>query len=400
MGFLDLIKSKIAPHKYAPMLSGAQPYIRTYGGDVNNYDVVQQALSCIAQEVSKLKPRHIINEGADMQPAKDKAIQKILDNPNAYMTASDFLEKITNILFLKCNAFIVPGYSGKQLTELYPIDPDVVTFLYDDNNNLYVNFKFRNGYEYEIEYTKIIHIRHNFGLNDFLGGDVNGHPNLDILEDAIELNYQMLNGVKGAMKSSAAVNGVIKYNTYYDDGKLTANLQELTERLRNNESGFLPLDMKAEFIPINKQVQLVDEKTLEFIDAKILRHFGVSLAVLTGDFTTEQYEAFYQKTLEPLIIKFNQAFTKTLFNDNERARGNNIVFMAPYLQYMKMDQKLEMVRLLGDAGDIYENEKRVIFGLDPLPELAGKRMQSLNYVDVSIANQYQLQGGNNESKQE
>lgn len=400
MGFLDLIKSKFTTHKYAPMLSGATPYIRTYGGSVNNYDVVQQALTCIAQEVSKLKPRHIINEGADMKPAADNSLQKVLNNPNAYMTASDFLEKVTNILFLKCNAFIIPAYSGNRLIELFPIDPDEVVFLNDEQNNLYINFKFRNGYEYEIDYTKVIHIRHNFALNDFLGGDANGHPNLDVLEDAIELNYDMLNGVKSAMKSSAAVNGVIKYNTMFDADKMAANLKELTERLQNNESGFLPMDLKGEYIPINKQVQLVDEKTLEFIDAKILRHFGVSLAVLTGDFTTEQYEAFYQKTLEPLIIKFNQAFTKTLFTDNERAFGNNIVFMAPYLQYMKMEQKLEMVRLLGDAGDIYENEKRVIFGLDPLPELAGKRMQSLNYVDVSIANQYQLKGGTNEQTEQ
>ena len=50
-----------------------------------------------------------------------------------------------------------------------------------------------------------------------------------------------------------------------------------------------------------------------------------------------------------------------------------------------------MVRVLGDSGSLYENEKRVAFGLRPLPELAGVRKQSLNYVDVEIANQYQLQ---------
>ena len=58
---------------------------------------------------------------------------------------------------------------------------------------------------------------------------------------------------------------------------------------------------------------------------------------------------------------------------------------------MSVSQKLEMVRVLGDSGSLYENEKRVAFGLRPLPELAGVRKQSLNYVDVEIANQYQLQ---------
>lgn len=57
---------------------------------------------------------------------------------------------------------------------------------------------------------------------------------------------------------------------------------------------------------------------------------------------------------------------------------------------MSVDQTLEMVRLLGDSGSIFENEKRVAFGLRPLPELEGVRMQSLNYVNVDIAIQYQV----------
>lgn len=57
---------------------------------------------------------------------------------------------------------------------------------------------------------------------------------------------------------------------------------------------------------------------------------------------------------------------------------------------MTTDQTLEMIRLLGDSGALYENEKRVFFGLRPLPELAGKRMMSLNYVDINIAGKYQI----------
>ena len=228
-----------------------------------------------------------------------------------------------------------------------------------------------------------------------MGGDANGNTDLDILMESVNLNYELLQGVSSAVKNSFSVNGVVKYNTLMDEEKMAKNIQELTERIQNNESGFLPLDLKGEFIPINKQVQLVDEKTLEFVDSKILRHFGVSLPILTGDYTPEQYAAFFQKTIEPYVIKLNQAFTKGIFTPTERGHGNHIAFMAKYLNFMTMDQKLEMVRLLGDAGDIYENEKRVIFGLDPLEELKGKRTQSLNYVDVSIVNEYQL----NRSKQ-
>lgn len=396
MGFIDLLKSKFTRHKYVPMLSGGRPVIRQAGGDVYSYDVVQQAIGCIAQEVSKLSPRHIIGEGHLMTLPNDPHIQNVLKNPNPFMTTSDFLEKITNILFLTWNSFTVKVKDNKgKLKELYPVAPTEVTLLEDAAGDMFVKFRFRNNYECELRYTDVIHLRHNYALNDYMGGDINGNPDLEVLLEAVELNSNLLQGISSAVKSSFSVNGVVKYNTIMDGAKMEANLNELTERLQNNESGFLPMDLKGEFIPINKQIQLVDEKTLEFIDSKILRHFGVSLPILTGDYTTAQYDAFFQKTIEPLVIKLNQAFTKTIFTPNEQAHGNNIMFMPRYLNFMTMDQKLEMVRLLGDAGDLYENEKRVTFGLDPLPELAGKRTQSLNYVDVSIANEYQM----NRSKQ-
>ena len=46
------------------------------------------------------------------------------------------------------------------------------------------------------------------------------------------------------------------------------------------------------------------------------------------------------------------------------------------------------------TGGLYENEKRVIFGFTPLPELEGVRYMSLNWVDVNIAQQYQLSKAN------
>ena len=62
------------------------------------------------------------------------------------------------------------------------------------------------------------------------------------------------------------------------------------------------------------------------------------------------------------------------------------------------DETLEMVRLLGDSGSLYENEKRVAFGLRPLPELEDIRMQSLNYVNTNIASQYQVGKGGAEDE--
>ena len=56
-----------------------------------------------------------------------------------------------------------------------------------------------------------------------------------------------------------------------------------------------------------------------------------------------------------------------------------------------------MVTLLSNTGAMFENEKRVAFGLRPLPELEGKRYMSLNWIDATKASEYQVGGSDDES---
>lgn len=398
MGWLDKLRRRKPQNtKYADMLNGYMPIFSQFGDNIYASDVVQQAMRCIVQEMKKLNPTHIRENGAD-RVSVNSTIQSVLRQPNELMTTADFLEKIVWQLFFNYNSFILPTYytwadekgnEKRYYTGLYPLAPVQVDFIQDASDTLYVQMRFRNNYETTVRYSDLIHIRYDFSVNEFLGGDENGQPDYKALLKTLQLNDDMLTGVSSAMKSSFAINGVVKFNTMLDGGKTEAALKDLESKLKKSESGFLPLDLKSEFIPIQKDIQLVDEATLKFIDEKILRHFGVPLCILTGDYTKSQYEAFYQKTLEPLIITIGQAFTRALFTDRERAFGNRVVLYPKELVFMSTDQTLEMVRLLGDSGALYENEKRVAFGLTPLPELEGVRMMSLNYVNVELAEQYQ-----------
>lgn len=399
MSWLDKLRRKSPQNtQYAGMLNGFTPIFSQFGDNIYASDVVQQALNCIVTEMKKLNPQHVRVKGSDVTPI-NSSIQTVLENPNEIMTTSDFIEKMIWQLRLNYNAFVIPTYyvwkdnkgiEQRHYTGLYPVAPTQVDFIEDASNTMYVTLTFANNYKTTIPYSEIIHVRHQFSVNEFMGGNELGQPDNDALLETLDLNHQLLQGVSKAMKSSFAINGVVKIKTMMDKGKTEANLKELEEKLRNSESGFLPLDVTSEFIPIDRDIQLVDDATLKFIDEKILRHFGVPLCILTGDYTKAQYEAFYQKTLEPLIVALSQAFTKTLFTSREKAFGNKIKFYPKDLIFMSVDQTLEMVRLLGDSGSLYENEKRVAFGLRPLPELEGVRMQSLNYVNSEIASTYQV----------
>lgn len=406
MGWLKekLFKRKPKKSAYADMLNGYTPIYSQFGQNIYASDVVQQAVNCIVAELKKLTPLHVRTIDGDVQPIRSN-IQSVLNAPNEIMTTSDFIEKVIWQLYLNYNSFIIPVYKSwtdengveqRNYTALYPIAPTQVDFLQDVTDTLYVKFTFANSYETTLKYSDVIHIRHHFSVNEFMGGNEQGQPDNDALLKTLDLNYKLLKNLSKAMSSSCAVNGVVKFKSMIDGGKTEKALAELEEKLRNSESGFLPLDISADFTPIERNIQFVDAETLAFIDGKILRHFGVPLAILTGDYTKEQYEAFYQKTLEPIIIALSQAFTKTLFTQRERSFNNAVKFYPKELIFMSTSQTLEMVRLLGDCGSLYENEKRAAFGMRPLPELVGKRMQSLNYVDVGIAKDYQMGGDNND----
>ena len=399
MGWLDKLKQKMpVKWRYAQMLNGFTPIFSQFGTDIYASDVVQQAVKCIVDEVKKVNPTHVRYNGNDPVPVND-TIQYVLNNPNPTMTTCEFLEKVTWLLLLNYNAFILPTYyewtdsSGnvmRRLTGLYPLKPTQVDFIEDGSSRLYVKLRFENNFETTIPYDNIIHLKYNFSVNEFMGGDATGQPNNNAILKTVELNHILLEGVAKAMKASYAVNGVVKFKTMLDNGKTEAALKELEQRLANGESGFLPLDLSADYTDIQRKIQLVDKDTLEFVDSKILRNWGVPLAILSGDYTKSQYEAFYQKSIEGLLISISQAFTKALFTEREKSFGNKIELYPKDLIFMTVDQTLNMVNMLANTGSIYENEKRTAFGLRPLPELAGKRYMSLNWVDAEYAAQYQV----------
>lgn len=386
MGLIDFINKfkKIKQNfKYAKMLNGYTPIFSQFGQDIYASDVVQQAISCLVTELIKANPYHIKKDGSDLVPVENSEIQRLLEEPNERMTQTDFFEKVYWQLFLNYNAFIVPTYyrdnkGNKKYTGLYPIQPIDVTFLQDPEGKLGIQFKFINGYETILAYSDVIHIKYRYSINEFMGGNEKGQPDNKALLKTLELNHTLLQGVAKALKSSFSINGVIKYNTLMDDGKMEENIKNMEKRLANNESGFLPLDIKGEYIPLQNKVQLVDATTLKFIDEKILRNFGVSLPILTGDYTKAQYEAFYQKSLEPILKRTGESFTMSMFSVREKGFGNKIMMYPHELIFMDTSQKIELFDLLVDSASCYKNEVRTAFGMRPLPELAGQIAMSSN----------------------
>lgn len=411
MGLFDLFKKKDKNKDnktYALMLNGNTPIFSQFGTNIYASDVVQQAINCIVTEIKKLTPKHILND-----IPVDSNIQNILNDPNELMTTSEFLEKCTWLLFLNYNCFIYPQYElvkypdtgelKREYLGFYPLNPTQVDFFVDPKNNYYIKLTFGNGYSFTFDYRDIIHWRLKYSVNEFMGGNELGQPDNEVLLETLETNHLVLQSLPAALNSSLKINGIFKYGSILSKDSLEKEKQDFEEKLKNNENGFIAMDLKSEYIPVKADPKLVDKDTLEFINNKILSYFGVPLPIYLGDFTKDQHEAFYQKTIEHLVISLGQAFTKKLFRSKAKQKGHKIVFYPEELVFMTTDQKIEMAKLLGDRGALMDNQLLKIFGLPPYPG-GNVRKQSLNYVDVEIANTYQLnnagaeEGGKNNEK--
>ena len=110
MGIFDRLFHRAPKEsKFALALDGMMPIFGQYGSDIYASDVVQQALKCIVDEIKKLRPAHVRKINDDVVPVKSD-LQKALMNPNPLMTTSELLEKITWLLLMNYNAFVLPTY--------------------------------------------------------------------------------------------------------------------------------------------------------------------------------------------------------------------------------------------------------------------------------------------------
>lgn len=399
MGFFEklFVKNKKDNLDYVGLLSGHTPIYSSFGNNIYASDIVNQAINVIASEMSKLTISHIIKGST----AKHSNIQKVINNPNPFMTKADFMYKVTYLLLKNFNVFIYCQWSddGSKLLSLYPLNPTQVEFQEDKQGTMFVKFRFGKGTEQIIPYKSLIHLKYSFSENELMGGDATGNPDNRGLLFNLGLNHNLMQSLDKSINSSYNLNGIVKYNSMLDDGKQMKAIKSFEEKLKNSESGILPIDNKSEYIPIQKDIKLIDKDTLEFLDKLILRHFKVSLAILQGDYTKAQYESFYQICIEPLAHSFSEAFTKTLFTEREKEFGNHIKFYANKLLFMTMQESLDFANLCGSIGLATRNEIREVFGYPPLEdeEEGNKIVQSLNYANVKIVDTYQLGKTNSKS---
>ena len=202
-----------------------------------------------------------------------------------------------------------------------------------------------------------------------------------------------------AVKSSAFVRGIYKITGNLHPEDINSKRDSFKNQFfdSQNNGGIILMDSAGDYTPIVSKPILVDKDNTNLINEQIYRYFGVNEDILTGKFTENEFQAFYEGKLEPLAIELSQEFNAKLFSSKQIGFGNEIVLVGDKLSYMSINSKVQMINSVKDLGVLPKRTITDILNLESPPD-ADKILQSLNYVDTNIANEYQLSAANQKNK--
>ena len=370
MGLFDIFKRKkkvVAPVNYdAQLFKSTLNLFTDFGDNINASDIVKICIDRIATHSAKLKPRYVKTEDDKTVQEKKGNISYLLKyQPNPLMSPYDFIYRVVTLLYLNNNVFIYPVYDQEtyELLELWPLKPNSVEALKDESGALYLRFYFSDKKPLALLKT-------------------------------IKINDSVLQGLDNAIRTSFQIKGLLKINGMLNEKDKQTQKAEferaLKESVGDSGSSIVPVDLKADYVPLTVDPKLVDSTTLSFLQKKIITYFGVSDAIFDNKFNENEYNAFYEGVIEGIAISLSEAFSKALLTRGQLERGEQIIFYSERLQYASWNTKVQAIEKLMGLGILSLNESRALLGFEPI-EGGSRRLQSLNYVDADKANDYQLQ---------
>jgi HK97 family phage portal protein len=369
--------------------------LTSFGNNISKSDVVKIAIDRIASQCAKLKPRYIKKANDKTVTEKSGKLSFILKHqPNEVMTPYQFIYMVITTLLMNDNAFIYPMFDGStgEIKALYPFKPSIVEPIIDSGGSYYLKFSFDSEESFTIPYENIIHIKRFYHTNQIFGGS-SSKGDQEALLKTIQINENVLQGIDNALKSSMQIKGLLKMSAMLSETDKKKQLDSfneiLKESIRNKGSSIIPVDLKGDYVPLTTDPKLIDKDTLEFLQSKILDYFGVSVPIFHSKYTEDEFNSFYEQTIEPLAIQMSEAFSLGLLTQNEIMRGEEIIFYSERLQYASWNTKVTAIEKLMGLGIMSLNESRGLLGLEPV-ENGDRRLQSLNYVDATKANEYQV----------
>lgn len=367
------------------MLNGGFTSFSSFTGDAYSNDIYRSAVDAIARHVAKLSGKHVI-DNAKSEDKFSKLNRILKDRPNPYMSAYDFQYKIATQYFLYNNAFILIQKDNRgNLSGLYPLSPTSVEYVVDGTNELYIKCLFKDGNIVHFHIDEIAVLRRHFNSNELLG-DSN-----DAIMSALELAHTQNEGMREAIKNSAQIRGIVKYTQALSPSKLKEAKEEFMNNYLTmaNNGGVIPVDTSMEYQPLNVSDVQIDTSQVDAVKHKIYDYLGINESIVNGSYNEESWQAFFESIVEPFSIQLASELTEKIFSEREKAFANRIIYESSRLQYASNKSKTNVIKELLPLGVLTINQALDLLNL-PRVQDGDERLQSLNYIEKTLAKNYQM----------
>lgn len=339
-----------------------------WNGKLYQSDIVRACMRPKVKGVGKLVGKHL-RETIDREGKRriaynaDARLRYLLEEPNPYVTGQKLQEKLAAQLVLNNNAFalIIRDENGLPV-EIYPITARSVQAIYRKDGTLCLDFILVNGRRMVFAYTDIIHLRADFCENDLFGS-----PLAQTLMPLMEIVGTTDQGIVKAIRNSSVVRWLIKYNTAMRDDALTEKAKEFAQRFLDveNGSGVVVVDSKSEATQISPNDYVPNAAQMDRTTQRIYAIFNTNPKIVLSQYNEDEWNAYYEAELEPIVRELGEEYTRKLFSRRERAAGNRIVFEATNLATASMSTKLGLQAMV-DRGAMLPNEWRAVLNLAPI----------------------------------
>lgn len=389
MGLLEILFPKKKEISLAnttfKMLNGYVPVFHNFSGMIYESQFVRSAIDAKARHVMKLAVRV-------MGGTKSELITSLKKAPNSFMTWSQFLYRVSTILDVQNNAFILPLRDKYgQTVGIYPICPRDWELVQATSGDIWIRFKFDSGKIAEKLSDVGILTRYQYE-SDYFGSS---NKCLDETMDLITIQRQ---GIKEYTKNASTYRFMARLNNFAKAEDLALERQRFdAENFKTKNGGGLLLfpNTYTDVKQITSQSFAIDSEQLKLIERNVYDYFGVNEDVIQNKAYGDMFSAFYEGAIEPFAVQISEVMSRMIFTEREIAFGSGVYFTANRIQYMTNADKLNVSKDLVDRGVLSINEAREIWHLEAI-EGGDVHILRGEYYDATTGDKVDVIGDNEE----
>lgn len=357
---------------YFRLMNGYVPIFSSFEGGLYEMELTRAAIHSFATHCSKLKP--------EIKGSGNQKLERTLQfKPNRIMDAKKYLYRLATVYMTDNTAFVAPLYDNFfEIIGFYPLLTSKCRIV-DYDKKRYLRYDFGNGQHGSVELENV-GIMNQFQYRDELFGESNAcmRPTMDLM------NVQNQGIIEG-IKNGASIRFLAKLANSLKDKTIAEERKRFIEDnlTVTNNGGVMMYDAKYEDVKvIDSKPFIVNPMQMSQIKENVFTYFGTNEKILQNNFTSDEWNAYYEGKIEPFAIEASLVHTNMVFSEREVAHGNQIMFTANRLQYLTNSEKLNTVTQLFDRGFMTHNQGLEIFNMSPV-ENGDKRYIRKEYIETN-----------------